>query len=192
MSSLAYRVGRGGAASVLLACVLLTGCLDDPEIAEFVDSVAWEVRPAQLEAVHEIRLGRGVLGLASLALGFAEMSEFEEGQARALLRDLSAVHVGQYEIRGRRGPIHISDDWRLDLQEQGWVPLVRVRERSEQVQWVMALLENEQLRAITVVSLDRHELTVVKLEGRLERTLDYAMRRDEGFLHTARDAGEEL
>lgn len=192
MRHLVRGLGRGGALSALLACLLLAGCLDDPEIAEFVDSVAWEVQPARLEPVVELRLGRGVLGLAGIALNFADTSEFEEEQARALLHDLSAVHVGQYEIRGRRGPIHISEDWRLDLQEQGWVPLLRVRERGEEVQWVMALLEDEQLRAITVVSIDRDELTVVKLEGRLERTLDYAMRRDEGFLHTARDAGDEL
>lgn len=192
MNGVARGLRRGGATGVLLATLLMGGCLGDPEIAEFVDSVAWEVHPARLEPVHEIRIGSGVLGLASLALSFADVSELEEQQARALLHDLSAVHVGQYDIRGRRGPIHMSEDWRLDLQERGWIPLVRAREHGESTQWVMALLEDEELVALTIVSIDPHELTVVKLEGRLQRSLDYAMRRDEGFLHTARDAGQEL
>jgi Domain of unknown function (DUF4252) len=185
-----YSGGRVLAA--LLLAISLGGCLGNPDIHEFVESVAWEIEPAELEPVHEIRLGRSVLGLAGFALSFADETDFEEQQARALIQDLDAVHIGVYEIHGRRSALHMSEDWRLDLEEDGWIPIIRAQDGQSEAQWVFARMERGELQALTVISIDGRELAIVKLEGRLERSLDYAVRRDSVFMDAARDVGEEL
>jgi hypothetical protein len=182
----------GGALGALLLALSLAGCLGHPQIGEFVEGVAYEVRPARLEPVHEFRVGRGLLGLAGVALSFADDSDLDAEQARALIHDLDAVHVGIYEIHGRRGDVHFSADWRLDLEEQGWMPIVRAQDGRNSSQWIFAKMQHGKLSALTVVSLDGRELDVVKLEGHLERSLDYAMRRDQGFLEVTRDVGAEM
>jgi hypothetical protein len=49
-----------------------------------------------------------------------------------------------------------------------------VRERDESV-WVLYRVDDDSVREVFVVALDREELTMVKVKGRLERLIGRAL-----------------
>lgn len=170
-----------GVGFALATSLTLTGCFTDPDIAEVVDALAWELEPAYLNPEIELRLGNGSLSLARGICGFVEDCE----EYAPLLEGVEMVHVGVYEIDGPRRArrLNVDGDLRLDLEAEGWHPVVHVRDRHGETALALTRVDDRgDLDGMYLISVDRHELVVVKLEGELSRPLDRVLRRDEGFL----------
>lgn len=67
---------------------------------------------------------------------------------------------------------------------------MRVQENGDESQWVLAHLDRQTIDGVYVVSVEDREMVVVKLEGDLSRSIDYAVRRDSDFMVAMREAGE--
>ena len=186
--------------SILLASLVvlpLTGCLvGEPEIGEMVRALEEEVYPAQLDAKAAVKIGSGLLNLASVIVSWSDDHDLDSEQVRLLLKDLDAVHVGAYEVRGRRwadDPVKLSEEWRLQLEHEGWKVIVRVQDRFDETQWILVRTGGRHgIDGLYVVSVEDTEVVVVKLEGELSRSIDYAVRRDSDFMVAMREAGNEF
>jgi hypothetical protein len=166
---------------VLGASLLLAGCFTDPDIGEVVDAIAWEIEPAHLNPDVELRLGSGSLSLARGICGFVDDCE----EYASLLEGVRMVHLGVYQIEGphRGQSLDFDEDLRRDLEAEGWHPVVHVRDRGGETALALTRMdERGDLSGMYVVSVDRDEVVVVKLEGDLSKPLDCVLRRDEGFL----------
>jgi len=171
---------------LLVACSLpLAGCFTDPDIVEIVDAIAWEMEPAQLEPDVELRLGDGSLGLLRWICGWSDdCEEFED-----LLSGVDEVHLGVYDIHGRRGgsPLRMDPMLRDDLAAEGWEFVVSVRDRNDESAFVLARYDDRGVYGMLIISQDHRQLVVARLDGDLDKALHRAAQRDEEFLLAVRD-----
>jgi hypothetical protein len=102
------------------------------------------------------------------------------GEARSWLKDVSRVEVAVYDVTGDdlarsvTTPSHVGE-----LLDKGWELAARVREPDQSV-WVLCRVDDESVRELFVVSLDRDELVLVKVKGRLERLIARALSDKDG------------
>lgn len=183
------RSSIAGVLAIALSCAL-TGCFDDPDIAEVVDLIAWEVEPARLEPRAELRFGRGSLSLARSVCGWVEECE-EYGP---LLEGIQQAHIGVYELDGSYPTQRIgsSHDLRFDLESEGWHVALHAQERRGQTVLALTRVEYGELTGLYVVTCEDDEIVVVKLEGELSRPLDLVLRRDDDFAYAMQHVGEEF
>jgi hypothetical protein len=175
--------------AVCMASLSVSGCFDDPDIADVVDAIAWEIEPARLDPHAELRFGSGSLSLARTICGWVDDCQ----DYAPLLRGIRQAHVGVYEIDGRvPAELGWSDDLRYDLEAEGWHVALASRDRGGETILALTRLDGGDLTGLYVVSLEDDELVVVKLEGNLSGPLDLVLRRDHE-LHTAMtEIGEEF
>ena len=167
------------AAGVLLALlVFVLGCSAFPEeqLAEDFPAPVLE----QLDLQPKVRLGIGPAALFPARFVAAFLSSGRE--LRAAARGVHKVEVGVFEIHGRTAD-EMAPLWQnfgVRLQQRGWELLTRVRDPNE-LTWVFYLPKGRGIRQIYVVSLDRaeKELVLVKIYGRLERTIQVFLEQPE-------------
>jgi hypothetical protein len=74
-----------------------------------------------------------------------------------------------------------------ELQAQGWVTAVKVRDEGDVV-WVLYRLDDDSVRELYVVALDEHELVLVRAKGNLEKLVARALQESDdtpGLPHVA-------
>ena len=79
----------------------------------------------------------------------------------------------------RKQPIVIPNKIGKKLLRKGYEPLVKVKERDGAV-WVMTKMKRKRIESLYVIALDRSELVLVEVQGRLERLIEKAIR-EHGF-----------
>jgi hypothetical protein len=176
--SRSYR-SRVLAVLALAAAILGTGCVTatSPEIASMKDDIETAVG-GDFEREMGIRLGRVSLGLGKAVMGMvARHDDGDMAETTALLRGLRKVEVTVYDTGSFQGGSgqDLPDLVETAMARGRWMPTVRVRSDDE-LAWVFCRLdEEERLRAVTVVTLDGGQLTLVRLAGRLDRALAAAI-----------------
>jgi Domain of unknown function (DUF4252) len=152
---------------------LLAGCSGAPSVTR----VGWEIQrrfpEARFEREEHFHLGRVKLGLLR---GLVRMVPGEvEGQE--FLSRIHGVEVATYRVHSLPDLDRLTSDTRFEkrLAENGWTPIVRTREEDER-SWIFVRTDHDgALRNLFVVSLDESELSLVRVDGRIDQALAEAI-----------------
>ena len=108
------------------------------------------------------------LSLGPTTLRFAARFLDDEPETQALLRSLDGVRIRIYEVTGETDRITRNFE-RMGgkLLDDGWDPVMLVREESELVQ-MYARLTGGKMRGLTIVSADKSEVVVVNVMGDID------------------------
>jgi hypothetical protein len=158
---------------VFLSLSLLAGCAGSPS----VEQVRWELQrrfpEARFEPEEHVHLGRITMGLLR---GLVRMVPGEvEGQE--ILNDIRRIDVATYRVHALPDLDRIQGRTRFEdrLARDGWSMAVRTREKDERT-WLFTRNDADgHLRNFFVVTLDGGELTLVRIDGRLDRALAEAI-----------------
>lgn len=152
---------------------LLAGCAGTPS----VDRVGWEIQrrfpEARFEREEHFHLGRVKMGLLR---GLLRMVPGKvEGQK--VLSRIHGVEVATYRVHSLPDLDRLAGDTRFErqLSQNGWTPMVRTREEDSR-NWIFVRAdERGALRNLFVVSLEGGELTLVRVDGRIDQALAQAI-----------------
>jgi hypothetical protein len=180
---------------IVLSLVLLplvSGCVFGNErIRDEVDTIAWDLRPLELEPETELRIGRSLLGLASTVARWSDDHDAEF--VAELLDEVDAVDLGIYTLHGdwREGPDGLTTSGVEELKDLGWRPVVRTREHRDGDRWILYRGDSGHDQML-VVGLEGEELIVLRLEGQLGGILDNAIRREDDLIVVAREVHSDF
>jgi hypothetical protein len=159
----------------LLLSSLSSGCFTaTPRLNSMASDLEQELDGTRFEKEFGLKLGRLSTGMAKGIAGWALVDGDEEERAiRQTLRGVRRIEVASYETRGDlwiEGPL----DFERTLERRGWQTVARLRE-GDSFTWVLFKEQKGSLTGFRVVALERDELTLVDLRGRLDKTLAAAM-----------------
>lgn len=153
---------RGLTVAVIFTILALSGCgLTAPRGNEGY---------ADLESLGMTDTDRVLsLSIGPALLGFAARHVDDEPETRALLNSLDGVRIRVYEIDGDATRVAARiDAMSTHLQEDGWEPVLLVREDDETVHMLLRM-RGERVAGMTVLVSDGDaEAVVVNLMGEIE------------------------
>jgi hypothetical protein len=176
----------------LILLPLVSGCVFGNErIRDEVDTIAWDLRPMELEPQVELQIGRGLLGMVSTV---ARWSDDHDAEFVAdFLDEVDAVDLGIYTLHGpwHEGPDGLTTDAVEELRDLGWRVVVRTREHRDGDRWILYRGEpgHDQMLAI---GFEDEELIVLRLTGQLGGILDNAIRREDDLIVVALDVHDDF
>jgi hypothetical protein len=152
---------------------LFAGCGSTPS----VDTVGWEIQrrfpEARFEREEHFHLGRVKMsllrGLVRMVPGKVEGQEF--------LSRIHSVEVATYRVLSMPDLDRLASDTRFEKQlaQNGWTPMIRTRDEDERA-WIFVRTDPAgALRNLFVVSLDESELSLVRIDGRIDQALAEAI-----------------
>jgi hypothetical protein len=165
-----------GFVALLSLTSLLAGCGGSPTVSE----VRWELErrfpQARFEPEEHVHLGRFTMGLLHGVVRLAAHDE-DDREGVAMFRQIDAVDVASYKVHNLPSLDGLAADPRFDreLRKHGWSQLVRTHEADESTWVYVRGTEDGGLNNLFVVSLEKDELTLVRVDGRLDRVLAMAM-----------------
>lgn len=162
---------------ILLSTCFLPGCiLVNSDFLHTKKLILDEIGPADVKTEFQLQIGSGLISLGGLAVSFTD-----ENEVCQYLRDIKNVQVGVYRLDdiSQKRPVAIPDKIGNKLTRKGYEPMVRVKERDSAV-WVMTKMRGKRLESLYVIALDRSELVLVEVQGRLERLIEKAIK-EHGF-----------
>ena len=162
--------------AVLLSLAsVLAGCGGSPS----VEQVRWELQrrfpEARFVPDEHVHLGRLSMGLVHGFLRLASREDHDQGIEIA--SQIQAVNFASFKVHALPDLDRLAGDTRFERQlgDNGWSLMVRTREKAERT-WVYVRSDPEgRLRNLFVVSLEGEELTLVRVDGRLDRMFALAM-----------------
>jgi hypothetical protein len=175
---------------VLFLSLSSLGCAGAPSVT----TVGWEIQrrfpEARFEREEHFHLGRvkmGLLrGLVRMVPGKVEGQEF--------LSRIHGVEVATYRVRSMPDFDRLASDTRFErqLSRDGWSMIVRTREEDER-SWVFVRADQGgALRNLFVVNLDESELSLVRVDGRIDQALaDAIAAHPKKAVETVKGEGEE-
>ena len=108
------------------------------------------------------------LSLGPTTLRFAARFLDDEPETQALLRSLDGVRVRIYEVHGDTDRIALKfDHMGSKLSNDGWQPIMLVREEGELVQ-MFSKSSSRGMQGLTIVSADDEEVVVVNVMGDIQ------------------------
>ncbi len=154
---------------------LLAGCAGGGSPS--VDTVRWEIQrrfpEARFEPEEHFHLGRvkmGLLrGLVRMVPGKVDGQEF--------LSRIHGVEVASYNVHSLPDLDRLGDETRFESQlaRAGWSLAIRTREENERVWMFVRAAEDGGMRNLFVVNLESDELTLVRIDGRIDQALAQAI-----------------
>lgn len=160
--------------SLLSLPSLLAGCAGG---SPSVDTVRWEIQrrfpEARFEPEEHFHLGRvkmGLLrGLVRMVPGKVEGQEF--------LSRIQGVEVASYNVHSLPDLDRLGDETRFEsrLARAGWSLAIRTREENERVWMFVRADEDGGMRNLFLVNLEPNELTLVRVDGRIDQALAQAI-----------------
>jgi hypothetical protein len=166
-----------GFAALLSLASLLAGCGGSPTVSE----VRWELQrrfpEARFEPEEHVHLGRFTMGLLHGVVGLAAAHDEDGREGAEIVRQIHAVDVASYKVHNLPSLDGLAADSRFDreLRKHGWSQLVRTHEANESTWVYVRGTQDGVLDNLFVVSLERDELTLVRVDGRLDRMIAMAM-----------------
>jgi Domain of unknown function (DUF4252) len=152
---------------------LFAGCAGTPS----VDTVGWEIQrrfpEARFEREEHFHLGRVKMGLLR---GLVRMVPGKVDGQQFLSR-IHGVEVATYRVHSMPDLDRLASDTRFErqLSQGGWNMIVRTREEDERA-WVFVRADQAgALRNLFVVNLDESELSLVRIDGRIDQALAEAI-----------------
>jgi len=107
------------------------------------------------------------LSLGSSLLHFAASNMEDDPATGMLLRNLDGVRIKTYDIVGDGARVvERIDKMSQKLQQQGWVPVITVREEGERTV-LLIKTRGERIVGLTVINCDAFEVVVVNVMGDL-------------------------
>ena len=182
--------------SVIFSCALLffsfllAGCGGSPS----VEQVRWEIQhrfpEARFEREEHVHLGRISLGLIR---GLVRMVPGKvEGQE--LLNAVHRIGVATYKVRSLPDLDRIQGETRFEeqLARAGWSMTVRTREEDSRA-WIFTRVDQAgAILGLFVVTLEDDELTLARIDGRLDQALIEAIaEHPKHAVRTIKEGGEE-
>ncbi|HSN87157.1 MAG TPA: DUF4252 domain-containing protein [Thermoanaerobaculia bacterium] len=165
------------AVAVLSSLALsLAGCGAPPSIDQVTGEIRRWIPGVRFEREEHIRLGRIRMGLVKGIVRMVDGEEDDEG--RAFLREIDRVEVATYRVHDLpdlSGLRQQAPGFERRLAQSGWSLTVKAQEDNSP-SWLFTRSNGEGgLRNLLVVDLDDHELTVVRMDGRLDRAFAEAV-----------------
>jgi hypothetical protein len=156
---------------LLLLLLPLAGCAAG---SPSVDTVRWEIErrlpEARFERDSHIRLGRLTLGLARRIVHITDPGDPDT----AVLDHIRHIEVATYRVRSLPDlDHHLATQTLFEkaLAQNGWTMALRERNAKSRT-WMFLRFDNqEKLSNLYVVALDSAELTLVRLDGHLDRAM---------------------
>jgi len=151
-------------AAAVLCGAILAGCAS-PGLTRMRNDIA--------RSVPEASIGEGwSMGFGPLSMAVARRFASDEAMAEGLdLRDVRAVRVASYPVRGSFDPARVSTPAAIRrLERRGWTVAVRARE-ADSVTWVLYRHREDRITDLLTASLEAEELTLVHVSGALERVI---------------------
>ena len=139
-----------------------------------VDTVRWEIErrvpEARFERDSHIRLGRLTLGLARRIVHIADAGDPDT----AVLDHIRRIEVATYRVRSLPNLDHLLTTrtaFEKALTENGWTMALRERDAKSRTWMFLRFDDQEKLSNLYVVALDPAELTLIRLDGHLDRAM---------------------
>ncbi len=163
----------------LLATIGLAGCKDTPSAAAIEWQLERHIPGIRLERESHIRIPR--IGMM-VARKIMRLVSDEAQEDLKLMSHIRRVDVATYRVLSLPDVDTLDTPYRFEerLAKDGWQLMVRQREDDE-LTWVFTHQDEEDaITNLYVVALDRHELTVVDLAGRIDQIVAEALADDPG------------
>lgn len=149
----------------------ITGCAGG---SPSVDTVRWEIErrlpEARFERDSHIRLGRLTLGLARRIVHIADPGDPDT----AVLDHIRRIEVATYRVRSLPELDHhlkTQTAFEKALAQNGWTMALRERDAKSRT-WMFCRFDGqEKMSNLYVVALDSAELTLIRLDGNLDRAM---------------------
>lgn len=162
---------------LVLTALVAGGCMHAASLNGLRHDIESEVDGARFESEMQLTLGRISLGLVR-----AIVPEEEKDEELAILKEVKKVEIAVYETITLPSPTE--GEARIpgykSLKRKGWQTIMTATESDGGRAWVLARERDGSLREILVGSLDRDELTMVKIHGDVERMIQRLQ--EEGIL----------
>jgi hypothetical protein len=160
--------------SLLSLNVLLSGCGGAPSVEE----VRWELQHrfphARFEREEHVHLGR-----ISMAFVHGVMRLVPDAaEARDIVNPIHSVDVATYRVHNLPDLDRLTGETRFERQlaRAGWSNTVRSRDADGSRTWLFTRADSEgSLRNLFVVTLEGNELTLVRVDGRLDQAFAAAI-----------------
>ena len=112
---------------------------------------------------------RVMINIGGVLMTFmAAAASHEDPQAAALMRNLDGVRVNVYDTAGVMTPaLEQIKAVRVLLQQEGWEPVVQVKEDGEEVQIFMKANE-EGMQGLTVMTVNLEEAVFINVLGEID------------------------
>ena len=153
----------------------LAGCGDPPSVDQVTLQIERWMPGVRFEREEHIRLGRIKMGLVK---GIVRMVDDEDDESKAFLREIDRVEVATYRVRNLPDTTDLPEkapDFERQLARSGWNLTVKAQEDNSP-SWLFTRSDGQGgLSNLLVVDLDDSELTVVRMDGRLDRALAEAV-----------------
>jgi hypothetical protein len=176
------RIRLLGLAAVLVAATMTTACKQSPGVGTVRAGIEQQIPGAEFEREFHMKLGRMSMGLAKKIARFGFDEEDEELD---MLRAVKRVDIGTYRVIALPpiDELELPPGLVRQLSTAGWEVLLREQSEGERT-WVFVHAGDKgTLTSVYVVVLDKVELTMVAVEGRLDELIASAIADDpDGFI----------
>ena len=155
---------------------LFVGC--GPSNAHFQD-VRQAVFDGDEKLNKNIELSLGVVPLWMAEKVSAFIDEPEVQEARTYLDHISRVDVGVYEVHDSlmsQKRTEAAQRIKASMKTHGFEPIVQVREKRETVGVYVPTVEDKFPEELFVVVMTEHEVVLVRVNGRLDRVIQAAVK----------------
>jgi hypothetical protein len=165
---------------LLLAAAALAACAEVPS----ADRVCWEIERqlpgSSFERTEHLRLGRLSLGLLHWLAGFDH--DRADQNSIAMFRAISNVEIATYKVRSLPSPeaVRLPESVEQRLRDAGWTTLLRSEEKTDHA-WIFYRGDGPKaIRDLYIVALDRKELSLIRVSGRLDQVMARALADEPG------------
>lgn len=185
-------IRKGFAVALLsLGTLALNGCAGAPD----VDRVRWEIERnvpgARFEREEHFQLGRISMGLLRTV---ARMTPADSEDIHPL-RQIHGFEVGVYRVESMPDldrASQVFSRFEKRLSDHGWSLILREREADSRTWMLVRSHPDGWLSNLFIVSLEPEEMTLVRVDGRLDQLFAEAAAKDpKGFVQGAKEGGPE-
>ena len=157
----------------IAAWVLFSGCIMvDREFRMMRNEIIDSFRETSFKRDVEFQIGMELLLPAKIATNFIA----SDPDARAMIGKIHNIQVGVFKVQDsseRIKPFPPKLEFRL--RRRGYQPIIKVKSKDENV-WVFVQMQRKRLKGMYVIALDRDELVLVEMKGKLGELIQEAVR----------------
>ena len=167
--------------ALFASSLLIPGCVFvSADFLETRNLITKELGKIDVDTEFQLRLGPGLLSCAKLAVNNSKVDCDEV----SYLKDIKNIQIGIYKLRNadKEKVMVIPEKIDRRLARKGYEPIVKCKEPDETV-WVLTRMKGKKIKALYIIALDRQELILVEIHGRLDRIIERAIQ--EKDLHKA-------